>query len=92
MALTEEEFSDLLDRGQQIAETVATPGWALLVDRVNATRAQKQRALVNGVPSWETYQSEVAWLQGAEFVLTVSETLNMEIAEYRIALAELDEP
>lgn len=85
---SEDERRDLLDRAQQINELVATPGWALLVDFVNATRIKKQQAIIAGLDH-DQYIKEVEWLKGADYVLRANEYLNAMVASDTLEHAEL---
>lgn len=64
------------------------PGWQLFVDRAHHTMAAKQRQLLTGrVGNIEEYKSVTGWLEGAEFVLSISDIVDKEVGNARDATA-----
>ena len=88
--LTDDEYSNMLDRGQQIAQLAGSPEFALWVDRANKDRFSRQlKVIQGGCKSYEEYLSDVAWLQGVAFALEgIPVAVDAEIAEYRLRLEE----
>lgn len=88
--LSDDEYSDMLDRGQQITALQDARGFQLWVDRANRDRFSRQIKLISGgCKSYDEYVADVAWLQGVAFALEgVPKFVNAEIMEYK---AKLDE-
>ena len=78
--MTDDEFRDLVERHRIIEDLTTTPGWAYLADYMTAQIAAKNRALLNGnAKTIEDYRGMAGWIQGAQAVLTASETLGDQI-------------
>ena len=91
--LTDDEYSNMLDRGQQIAELGGSAAFQLWVDRANKDRwARQLKVIGGGCKSYEEYVGDCKWLEGVAFALEgIPEIVNAEIMEYRLKLEEQKE-
>lgn len=90
--MNDDEFRELLEMGQQIRELTQHPGWAYLLDRAVHTISSKQKTVLGGqVTSLEDYKKNVGWLEGANFVISLPERVDNEIAEARTNLGEREQ-
>jgi hypothetical protein len=93
--VTDDELRDLKERVQLIEEMVATPGWALLQDFAADTLDKRQQAILHGSPGdYTDYQRQIAFLDGAGFVLSLPHKAREGLEEelgYRAEVEEAEE-
>ena|SRR5215831_13584432 len=90
--MDDNELRDLQERVQLIEEMAGTNGWLMLADRAHATLAQRQQRLLVGSPKdYTDYVKEVAFIDGAFFVLRLPEQVRAELEAEMVFRQEAEE-
>jgi len=86
------EFRELQERSQLILDMTKHPGWQLLTDRANVGLWAKQNLLVGGgAKDFEHYKTTIAWMEGAQYVLSVPTLIEQELEIERLARYEREQ-
>jgi hypothetical protein len=88
--MEDEDFRELQERSQLILDLTAQPGWDLLTDRANVGIWAKQNLLIGGsAKDFEHYKTTIAWMEGAQYVLSVPSLIQQELEIEQIRRDEL---
>lgn len=90
IAMTENEFRELIERQHLLHELSLHEGWGIYVDYVIDRMAKKQRALVGGrLDSMEDYKFEAGWMEGAQYALDAEKNVEAMVVQARATLEAL---
>ena len=78
--MEDDDFRELQERWHQIIALTQHPGWELLVDRTKeGTWAKRELILSGKLEDFEHYKVSLAWVAGAEYVLSIPSLIEEQL-------------